>query len=350
MPIAHDLWISPTRINCQRKTKTILMQAVLIKEFGGPEQLFLGEWEQPTPSEHEILVKVHATALNRADTLQRQGKYPPPKGESPILGLEMAGEVVEIGAKVQRWKVGDQVCSLLGGGGYAAYACTHEDLAFPIPAAMSYEEAAAIPEVFLTAFQALVWLGKLQKNERILIHAGASGVGTAAIQLAQLIGAEAIVTASAAKHGSCLELGATKAIDYRSQDFEEVVQDYTQGQGVDMVLDFLAAPYFQRNLNVLALDGRLVILALMGGIHAPNINMVPILRKRLQIIGSTLRSRTMDYKIELSKALHAFAWSAFEEGRLRAVIDSVFPWEEVVDAHKKMEANQNKGKIILKVM
>jgi putative PIG3 family NAD(P)H quinone oxidoreductase len=323
------------------------MKAVQLKEFGGPEQLFIGDWETPTPKANEILVKVHASALNRADTLQRMGRYPAPKGDSPILGLEMAGEVAAVGSEVSLWKVGDKVCSLLGGGGYAEFAVTHEAMALPIPSGWTFAEAAAIPEVFLTAFQALVWLGKLQEGERILVHAGASGVGTAAIQLAKLIGASSIVTASAGKHALCLDLGAEHAIDYKSEDFAEAVNDHTKGQGVNMVLDFLAAPYFQRNLNSLSVDGRLVILALMGGIKTEEVNMAPILRKRLQIIGSTLRSRTLDYKIALTKALKERTWDAFEQGQLKPVVDSVFSWEKVADAHRYMEANKNKGKIIL---
>lgn len=325
------------------------MKAVIIDEFGGPEMLKIGEWPNPKPGKKDLLVKIVATALNRADTLQRKGLYPPPLGESPILGLEMAGEVVEIGREVSQWKVGDRVCGLLGGGGYAQYACISEDMAMPIPDNLTYEQAAAIPEVFLTAFQALIWLGQLQAGETILIHAGASGVGTAAIQLAKVIGTKIIVTASKTKHELCLQLGAEKAIDYRSEDFQEVIEAYTKGEGINMVLDFLAASYFQKNLNVLGLDGRLVILALMGGTKLEQANIGVILRKRLKIIGSTLRSRSLDYKIRLTKDLQSFAWTHFESGVLHPVIDSTYNWQEVDEAHRYMEANKNKGKIVLRI-
>lgn len=325
------------------------MKAVLIKEFGGPEQLYIGEWEKPVPAPKEILVKVVATALNRADTLQRKGAYPPPPGASPILGLEMAGVVEAVGSEVHLWKKGDQVCGLLGGGGYAEYTTIHEALALPVPKGLSMEEAAAIPEVFLTAFQAIAWLAELKAGERILIHAGASGVGTAAIQLAKQMGAEILVTASAAKHQICLDLGAKHTIDYKSQNFEEAVNNLTDGKGVDVLIDFIAAPYFQQNLNSLAFDGRMVLLALMGGIKA-EVNMVNILRKRLHIKGSTLRARSLEYKIKLTQDLENFAWEKFESKELSPIIDSVFDWTEVAEAHRYMEANKNKGKIVLRVI
>lgn len=325
------------------------MQAIQLTTFGGPEQLFLGSFPTPKPSEQEVLVRVEATALNRADTLQRQGKYPPPPGESPILGLEMAGTVAEVGKGVTKWQPGDRVCGLLGGGGYAEYAVVHEDMALPIPGGMDAEQAAAIPEVFLTAFQALQWLARLQAGETVLIHAGGSGVGTAAIQLARVMGARSMVTASASKHAICLELGAEKAIDYREEDFEAAVLAYTQQQGADVALDFIGAPYFQQNINVLRTDGRLILLALMGGVKTEQLNISSVLRKRLQITGSTLRARTLEYKIALAQDLFRFAWPLFEEGTLKPIVDSVFDWKDVAEAHRYMEANRNVGKIVLRV-
>lgn len=325
------------------------MKAVLIKEFGAADNLYIGEWEKPQPNEYQVLVKIKATALNRADTLQRIGVYPPPAGASPILGLEMAGVVTEVGTAVTKWKVGDKVCGLLEGGGYAQYAVIHENIALPIPTNLSFEEAAGIPEVFLTAFQAINWIGQLQKGESILIHAGASGVGTAAIQLAKEIGATVYVTASKSKHDICMELGASAAIDYQSENFKERILEITNGKGVDMIIDFIAAPYFQKNINSLNFDGRLVILALMGGIKVEELNLMNILVKRLQIFGSTLRPRSIEYKGKLSKDLSDFSWAAFENGNFRPIIDSVYDWTEVADAHRYMEANKNKGKIILKV-
>jgi len=325
------------------------MKAVLIKEFGGPENLYIGDWEKPQPKAYELLIKVHSTALNRADTMQRKGQYPPPPGDSPILGLEIAGVVVEIGKDVTEYKVGDKICGLIGGGGYAAYAVIPAKQALPIPSNLSFEQAAGIPEVFLTAFQAINWIGKLQKEESILIHAGASGVGTAAIQIAKAIGAKVFVTASKGKHATCLELGAEKAIDYKSENFEEKIKAYTNGKGVDMIIDFIAAPYLQKNINSLNFDGRLVILALMGGFKLESLNMLPLLFKRIKIQGSTLRARTLGYKGNLTKDLHAFAWHLFEKGEFKPVIDSVYDWSEVAAAHEYMEANKNIGKIILRI-
>lgn len=325
------------------------MQAIQLTAFGGADQLFLGEWPTPIPAEREVLVRVEATALNRADVLQRQGKYPPPPGESPILGLEMAGTVVETGKGVSKWRPGSRVCGLLGGGGYAEYAVIHEDMALPAPAGFDAVQAAAIPEVFLTAYQALNGLVQLKEGEMVLIHAGASGVGTAAIQLARAMGARAIVTASAAKQAACLELGAERAIDYQKEDFEAAVQEYTQGEGVDAIVDFIGAPYLQANLNLLRTDGRLVLLALMGGFKMEQLNILPVLRKRLQVMGSTLRARPLEYKAALSQGLFRFAWPLFEQGKLKPVIDTVFDWHDVADAHRYMEANRNVGKIVLRV-
>ncbi len=326
------------------------MKAVLIRNFGEPEEMYLGEHPKPTIASDEVLVKVKATALNRADTLQRRGKYPPPPGASSILGLEMSGVIEALGAEVTDWKIGDQVCGLLAGGGYAEYVTIHSQCLIAVPEGWSFEKAAAIPEVFLTAFQALNYLAKIKKGERILIHAGASGVGTAAIQLAKSFGAsQIIVTASAGKHKLCKQLGADIAIDYRTQNFEEEVLQVTDNQGVDVIIDFLAAPYFQKNINSLATDGRMVMLALMGGFQVENLVLAKILIKRLHIMGSTLRARSLEYKINLTRDLMEFAMPRFESGELQPVIDSVFDWTEVVAAHQYMEANKNKGKIILKV-
>ncbi len=326
------------------------MEAILIGQPGGIDQLHLGRYETPVPKPNELLVRVVATAVNRADLLQRQSKYPPPPGASPILGLEMSGEVVEIGADVTRYAVGNLVFGLLSGGGYAEYAAIHERMALPVPDPLTLIEAAAVPEVFLTAYQALHWLGKLQNGERILIHAGASGVGTAAIQLARAMGAgDLIVTASAAKHKLCLGLGADYAIDYQAYDFKEEVMEFTNGEGVDLVLDFVAAPYFERNIGVLRTDGRMVLLALLGGAHVENFNLGSLLKKRLQISASTLRSRSTDYQINLTEAFADFALPLLSDGRLRPVIDQVYGWKDVRQAHQRMEANQNSGKLVLKI-
>jgi len=325
------------------------MKAVLLKDFGGPEQMYIGERDIPSPDDDEILIKVEATALNRADTLQRMGKYPPPKGDSDIMGLEVAGTVLKAGSSVSKWKPGDKVCGLLGGGGYATHAVINEQMALPVPEGLSVTEAAAIPEVFLTAFQAIRWIANLKESEQILIHAGASGVGTAAIQLAKAMGAIPYVTASAGKHDICKSLGAVHAIDYKSEDFAAAIEKLTKGKGVDVIIDFIGGPYFQQNLKALAVEGRLVMLAFLGGPRLEEGNLASILRKRLQISGSTLRARSLDYKIRLSQDLYRFAWPLFANKTLKPVIDRVFDWEEVADAHRYMEANKNKGKIVLEV-
>ena len=326
------------------------MKAITLNEFGPPENLRLGEHPVPDIGPQDVLVKVRATALNRADTLQRKGVYPPPPGASPILGLEMAGRIEKIGEDVNEWNVGDRVYCLLSGGGYAEYVSVHSGLLMRIPDNLDFEEAAAIPEAFLTAYQALFYLGNLEKNEKVLIHAGASGVGTSAIQLAKSHEASQIlITASAGKHDLCKRLGAHHTIDYKSQDFEEVIADVTNGMGVDVIVDFLGASYFQQNINSLSQDGRLVILGLMGGNLVEKVNLGKILSKRLKIMGSTLRSRSHGYKVQLTRDFEGFANEKLKSGELKPIIDSVLDWNDVVDAHKRMESNKNKGKIVLKV-
>ncbi len=222
------------------------MKAIIFDEPNGPYVLKLGEAEKPAPKGNELLVKVNAAGINRADTLQRMGKYPPPEGASKILGLEIAGIVEETGASIKKWKVGDKVFGLIPGGGYAEYAVINQDMAMPVPEGMGMTEAVAIPEVFLTAYQALIWYGKLKTNETALIHAGGSGVGTAGIQIAREIGAHVIITASEGKHKACLELGAEKAIDYKKEKFSEEVLRHTDNRGADVVVDFIAGPYFKQ--------------------------------------------------------------------------------------------------------
>ncbi|TAE55329.1 MAG: NAD(P)H-quinone oxidoreductase [Bacteroidetes bacterium] len=323
------------------------MLAILPGIFPSPADLRIGEVETPQPGPQEVLIRVAATAANRADTLQRQGKYPPPPGASAVMGLEAAGVVAAVGELCRKHKVGDRVCALLPGGGYAQYVAIHEDIALPVPGSLSLEEAAAIPEVFLTAWQALVWLGKVQQKEKVLIHAGASGVGTAAIQLALQLGAQPYVTASPGKHALCLSLGALKAFDYKDPQLSETLA--REMGGADLILDFIGGPNASTNLRLLNTDGRMVLLALMGGGKWPEADLTEVLRKRLHLMGSTLRSRDVDYKIRLSQEFAAFAWPLFVSGQLRPVIDSVLDWSEAGEAHRRMEANENAGKLILRV-
>lgn len=325
------------------------MRAIIHGPSGQIEDMSLSAWEQPRPGPEEVLIRVAAAGVNRADLLQRQGKYPPPPGASPVLGLEASGVIESLGEECRLRHVGENVCCLLPGGAYAEYVAVHEELVMPIPEGMDLISAAAIPEAFLTAWQALVLLGQLEAGERVLIHAGASGVGTAAIQLARELGAFPLVTASAGKHSLCMELGAMTAIDYAQEDFSERVLRYSAGEGADLLLDFIGAAYVAQNLRSLAVDGRWVLLGLMGGTLARELDMGQMLRKRIQLKASTLRNRSLEYKIALSAALQAFAWPLFAQGRLRPVIDSVWDWAEVAEAHRRMEANLNQGKILLRI-
>ncbi|TCS97035.1 NAD(P)H-quinone oxidoreductase [Hazenella coriacea] len=327
------------------------MKAVLIKQPGGVEQLLFGEVPTPKPQKDEILVKVKATACNRADILQRKGKYPPPLGASPILGLEMAGIIEEVGEKCRSdWKVGDRVFGLLPGGGYAEYVTIPGTLAMPIPDSLSFEQAAAIPEVYLTAFQALFWVGRLQRKEKVLIHAGASGVGTAAIQLVKQNGSKAIVTTgSETKCRACLKLGASHAFNYKKEPFSKRVLQVTEGKGVDLILDFVGAAHWEQNIDVLQVDGRLVLISTLGGAKVPTFNLAKIISKRLQITGTTLRTRDHAYKAELTHQFSSYALPLFQTGELKPVIDRIFSWEHVKEAHQYMEQNKNIGKLILRM-
>jgi putative PIG3 family NAD(P)H quinone oxidoreductase len=325
------------------------MKAILFDEPGEAEKLYIGNFPKPEVGEEEILVEIKATALNRADILQRMGKYPPPQGASPVLGLEISGVVVEKGSKVFKWKIGDKIFGLIPGGGYAQFAVIHEDMAMRIPDNLSFEQAAAIPEVFLTAYQAIVWLAELKAGEFILIHAGASGVGTAAIQIARELGAKIIVTASAEKLFICKELGADVLIDYKSQNFKEIALKATNNYGVDVIIDFIGAKYFNDNIDSLTRDGRLILLATLSGGKVGDFDVRQILVKRLKIIGSTLRSRSLDYQIKLTKEFKEFALDKIASGRIKPVIDKIYDWKDVVQAHKRMEENKNTGKIILRI-
>lgn len=326
------------------------MRAVLIREPGDASGMYVGEFPTPTPGAGELLVRVRATALNRADLLQRRGFYPPPPGASPILGLEMAGEVAALGAGVEGWALGERVCALLPGGGYAEYAVIPVGMALRIPERLNFEQAAGIPEAWLTAYLNLFLLGGLTSGKSVLIHAGASGVGTAAIQLAKVAGATSIVTAgSAAKLQRCQELGASVGINYREGEFAPKVLAATGGRGVDLILDFIGAPYWEQNLASLAMDGRLILVGSMGGMKVEGVDLGQLLRRRLQVIGTALRSRTVEQKIELTQAFASFAWERIARGEMVPVLDRTFDWTDVVEAHRYMESNQNTGKIILRV-
>lgn len=326
------------------------MRAVRQDTFGDADVLYIGEASTPTIGSHDLLVRVHATALNRADLLQRRGFYPPPPGESEILGLEMAGEVVEVGADVEGFTLGSRVAALLPGGGYAEYVKIPAGMAMPLPDSMSYEQGAAIPEAFLTAYLNLFWLGKVRKENTVLVHAGASGVGTSALQLIREVGAIALVTAgSAEKISVCKKLGAVAGWNYKEGPFLPFVQKETDGRGVDIILDFIGANYFAENIQSLAVDGRLIVIGTMGGTQVQQLDLGYLLQRRLQIIGTALRSRSVSEKIRLTREFYQFARDGLNEGRIAPLVDTVFDWTEVAKAHAYMESNQNMGKIVLRV-
>jgi len=326
------------------------MKAVLLKEFGNADQLYIGEYEKPEPKNLEILVKVQATALNRADIAQREGHYASPKGSSPLMGLELAGIVEEVGSEVTMWKKGDRVFGLLGGGGYAEYAVIPEKMAMAIPEAMKMEHAAAIPEVFLTAYQTLFWVGHLQKGERVLVHAGASGVGTAAIQLAKQAGAEVVATAgSDEKLQACRDYGADLVIHYKTEAFDQVIESVYGEAAIDVILDFIGASYWEKNMKVTAVDGRHVFISTLGGSQLDQFDLRQLMAKRATLAGTTLRSRDLDYKQRLTEEFALWALPLFKLGKIKPVVDRIFPIEEVKKAHAYMEANKNIGKIVLSI-
>lgn len=324
------------------------MKAMLMRGTGGVEVLYLGEHPDPAMQEDELLVRVKATALNRADLLQRRGKHPPPKGVPNILGLEMAGEVVDIGAVCEGWALGDRVCALLPGGGYAELVSIPAGLAMRIPENLTFEEATAIPEVFLTAYQNLFNVARLAPRETVLVHAGASGVGTAAIQLVREAGATSLVTAgSREKIDRCLALGARAGWNYKEGAFPPWVAQMTGGEGVDIVLDFVGAAFFEQNLQALAVDGRMVVIGTLGGAEVEKFSLRALMSKRLQITGAGLRSMDTARKIRLTRQFADFALPRFATGRLIPIVDSVFDWREAAKAHERMESNVNVGKIVL---
>ncbi len=326
------------------------MRAVLVQNPGNADQLKLGEHATPRSDPDELLIKVAAAGINRADIFQRQGNYPPPPGASSILGLEVAGVVEAVGSEVKDWKPGDRICALLSGGGYAEYAVVPQELAMRIPNNLTMTEAAAIPEAFLTAFQALHWLGGMQEGYHVLIHAGASGVGTAAIQLVRHARASAHVTAgSPEKLKFCLALGAKTAINYKNDRFADKVYQTTGGFGANIVIDVVGAPYWSQNVKALAVDGRIICLSLMGGKLVSHFDFSKLFRKRGQLITSTLRSRGPEYKAQLIEHFAKYALPLFEKGELKPIVDRIFDWSEVAQAHEYMEANRNIGKLILRV-
>ncbi|MGD9979275.1 MAG: NAD(P)H-quinone oxidoreductase [Hyphomonadaceae bacterium] len=298
----------------------------------------------PRPGAHEILIRVEAAGVNRPDLQQRAGLYPPPPGASPILGLEVAGEIVELGSGVTRWHVGDKVAALLAGGGYAEYAVAHEGSALPIPSGLSITEAAALPETVFTVWANVFQTGALKQNETLLVHGGASGIGTIAIQMAKTYGARVIATAGdSAKAKLCEKLGAERCINYRTEDFEMIVRDLG---GADVVLDMVGGPYIQKNLDVLNDHGRLIMIAFLQGPTA-QLNLMRLMLKRLTMTGATLRSRSVTEKARIAAEVERNVWPWIASGRVKPVIDSTFPLTEAEQAHARLQSGAHAGKIVL---
>jgi putative PIG3 family NAD(P)H quinone oxidoreductase len=323
------------------------MKVIEIVSPGGPDVLQVRERPAPEPGAGDVLIRVAAAGVNRPDVLQRQGKYPPPPGASDVPGLEVAGRVESIGPGAARWQVGDEVCALVAGGGYAELCVAPGPQCLPIPAGLTVVEAAALPETFFTVWTNVFERGALESGESVLVHGGSSGIGTTAIQLARAFGARVFATAgSAAKCAACERLGAERAINYRDEEFVSAVREATNGRGVDVILDMVGGDYTARNLDLLATDGRLVQIGLLGGAKA-TIGLAPILQRRLTLTGSTLRPRSVEEKGAIARTLEARVWPLLAAGTVRPVIDSTFPLDRAADAHRRMESGEHIGKIVL---
>lgn len=324
------------------------MRAVRIREPGDPGVLGVVTEPVPRPGDGEVLIEVAAAGVNRPDVFQRKGSYPPPSGASDIPGLEVAGTVIETGAGVEEPAVGSRVCALLTGGGYAEYAVAPAPQCLPYPAGMDAIEAASLPETFFTVWSNVFDRGRLQPGETLLVHGGSSGIGTAAIQMASALGATVYATAgSGGKCAVCEELGARLAVNYRQKDFVEVLRDATGGRGIDVILDMVAGPYLERNAQLAAVDGRIVIIAFLGGSMA-TMDFRPVMMKRLVITGSTLRARSVAFKAEIAANLLERVWPLLAESRIRPIVHQTFPLEQAADAHALMESSEHIGKIVLR--
>jgi putative PIG3 family NAD(P)H quinone oxidoreductase len=325
------------------------MTAIAITEPGGPHVLQLSTFDVPQPKTGEILIKVVAAGINRPDILQRTGAYPPPPGASPLPGLEVSGEVVALGENTTRYRLGDKVCALVAGGGYAQFCTVHESNALPVPLSLTMTEAAAIPETFFTVWHNVFERGALKSGETLLIHGGTSGIGTTAIQLASKLDAYVIATAgSDEKCDACLKLGADRAINYRTQDYVKQVKEITDNKGADVILDMVGGDYISRNYDAAAFDGRIVQIAFLNGAKA-EADFSKLMMKRLTHTGSTLRARTVEFKARLARELEAKVWPLLNQRVVVPVIDRIFPLKEAWRAHERMEEGDHIGKIVLDV-
>ncbi|MDE1967673.1 MAG: NAD(P)H-quinone oxidoreductase [Alphaproteobacteria bacterium] len=321
-----------------------------IREPGVPDVLHLAKRPMPKPGAGEVLIKVEAAGINRPDVAQRQGNYPPPPGASDIPGLEIAGSVVALGLGVHEFKLGDKVCALVTGHGYAEYCAAPAVQCLPVPKGFSMVEAAALPETFFTVWTNLFERGRLKRGESVLIHGGTSGIGTTAIQLAREFGAKNIFATAGSddKCKACEKLGATRAIDYKREDFVKVVKETTSNRGVDLILDMVCGPYVPRNISALAVDGRCVTIALLGG-NLAEVNFGVVMMKRLTLTGSTLRARAVEQKGAIAQALKREVWPLLDAGKVKPVIYKTFPLKEAAAAHALMESSAHIGKIVLTI-
>ncbi|MCJ8209417.1 NAD(P)H-quinone oxidoreductase [Mucilaginibacter sp. RS28] len=324
------------------------MKAVIITQPGGPEVLQLQERPKPLPAEHEVLIKVAAAAINRPDVAQRKGNYPPPAGAPvDIPGLDIAGTVAVVGSKVTRWKVGDQVCALVSGGGYAEYCTAPEGQCLPVPTNLTMIEAASLPETFFTVWSNVFDRGQLQPGESLLVHGGSSGIGVTAIQLAKALGSTVYTTAgSDEKCTFCEHIGANKAVNYNTQNFKEVLTEATANKGVNVILDMIGGNYTADNLQLLAEDGRLVLINTMKGKDV-QVDLSLVMRKRLTITGSTLRNRDVDFKAAIARNLEEKVWPLLASNAIRPVVYETFPAAQAAEAHALMESSKHIGKIVL---
>jgi putative PIG3 family NAD(P)H quinone oxidoreductase len=324
------------------------MHCIEISTPGGPDVLTLVERPDPVPRPGEVLIAVAAAGVNRPDVVQRLGRYPPPPGASDIPGLEVAGTIARVGEGVDGWRTGDRVCALVSGGGYATQCVAPAPQCLPVPESLDFVAAGAVPETFFTVWTNVFDRGRLKSGESALFHGGTSGIGTTAIQLAAARGARVFATAgSDEKCRACEALGAERGINYRTEDFVAVIQERTGGRGVDLVLDIIGGEYFPKNIAVLANDGRLVQIGLMGKASSATIELNQVLRRRLTITGSTLRVRTVAEKGAIAAALYAEVWPLLEAGRVRPIVYTTFPLREAAAAHRLMESSEHVGKIVL---
>ena len=323
------------------------MKAITLPEFGGPEALVLTDVDTPEPRAGEVLVRVAAAGVNRADLLQRQGHYSPPPGESDVPGLEVSGTVEALGEDVSEWSVGDEVCALLTGGGYAEYVRVPAGQVLPVPGGVSLVEAAALPEVVCTVWSNVFLTADLEPDETLLVHGGSSGIGTMAIQLARAVGARVAVTAgSAAKLEACRELGAEVLVNYREEDFVERLRESTGGHGADVILDNMGAKYLSRNVSALATSGRLVIIGMQGGTKG-ELDIAALMAKRAAVIGTTLRARPAAEKATIVAAVREHVWPLVASGRVRPIVQSTHPLSDAAAAHRELEAGAHIGKVLL---